>query len=59
MLVSASGFCETSEPIILSSSGKLSCFWGMTGLKAVEFIANHAEISIAFVQEAKLPLVCT
>jgi long-chain acyl-CoA synthetase len=28
------------------------------GLEAVEFIANHAEIAIAFVQESKLPLVC-
>ncbi|KAG0579471.1 hypothetical protein KC19_4G101200 [Ceratodon purpureus] len=27
------------------------------GLKAVEFIANHAEIAIAFVQETKLPLM--
>jgi len=27
------------------------------GLKAVEYIANHAEISIAIVQEAKLPLM--
>ncbi|KAH8964740.1 hypothetical protein BDL97_04G082000 [Sphagnum fallax] len=27
------------------------------GLEAVEFIANHAEIAIAFVQESKLPLM--
>jgi long-chain acyl-CoA synthetase len=27
------------------------------GLDAVEFIANHAEIAIAFVQESKLPLM--
>jgi long-chain acyl-CoA synthetase len=25
------------------------------GLDAVEFVANHAEITIAFVQESKLP----
>jgi hypothetical protein len=30
----------------------------VAGLDAVEFIANHAEIAIAFVQESKLPLVC-
>ncbi len=34
------------------------CQLWVAGLDAVEFIANHAEIAIAFVQESKLPLVC-
>lgn len=32
---------------------------GIAGLTAVEYISNHAEITIAFVQEAKVPLVWT
>lgn len=28
------------------------------GANAIEFIINHADISIAFVQESKLPAVC-
>jgi hypothetical protein len=35
----------------------LCCLW-VAGLDAVEFVANHAEITIAFVQESKLPSVC-
>jgi hypothetical protein len=35
----------------------LCCLWA-AGLDAVEFVANHAEITIAFVQESKLPSVC-
>lgn len=30
-----------------------------TGANAVEFIINHAELSIAFVQENKIPAVCS
>ena len=31
----------------------------LTGPNAVEFIINHAEVSIAFVQEKKIPSVCS
>jgi hypothetical protein len=31
----------------------------LTGPNAVEFIINHAEVSIAFVQENKIPSVCS
>jgi len=29
----------------------------VTGVNAVEFIINHAEVSIAFVQDSKIPSV--
>lgn len=31
----------------------------LPGPNAVEFIINHAEVSIAFVQEKKIPSVCS
>lgn len=34
-----------------------TCFLPVTGPNAVEFIINHAEMSIAFVQENKIPSV--
>ena len=36
---------------------KFIWFYFVVGANAVEFIINHAEVSIAFVQENKLPAV--
>ncbi len=47
------GMCSSSK----SHECFLCCLW-VAGLDAVEFVANHAEITIAFVQESKLPSVC-
>jgi long-chain acyl-CoA synthetase len=37
----------------------INIYFCLTGPNAVEFIINHAEVSIAFVQENKIPSVCS
>lgn len=46
-----------SFAFILSSSWNVSLNFSLTGPNAVEFIINHAEVSMAFVQDSKIPSV--
>jgi len=52
-------FCVVYRFIIvfLRFSHTFSDFLHLVGNEAVEFIINHAEVSIAFVQDTKLDLV--